>query len=77
MNFEIIGDIANIEVIAAGIGVRDRERLRRVYGVGRWRKMKGMANVIGANGAVSYVEVHWYEAQNIGRKEFKIKPRSR
>lgn len=77
MNFEIIGDIANIEVIAAGPGVRDRERLRRVYGVGRWRKMKGMANVIGANGAFVYVEVHWYEAQNIGRKEFKIKPRSR
>lgn len=45
MDFEIVSDIADIETIAAGIGVRDRKRLRRMYGTGRWRKWKGVASV--------------------------------
>jgi hypothetical protein len=43
VDFEIIGDIANIETIAIGKGIRDRARLQKQYGKGRWRKLKGVA----------------------------------
>ena len=41
MSFEIVGDISEIETIAVGTGIRDLPRLRRLYGTGRWRKLKG------------------------------------
>jgi len=41
MNFEVVGEIAVVETIAAGTGIRDLKRLRKYYGKGRWRKMKG------------------------------------
>ena len=33
---------AHVETIAVGTGIRELKRLRRLYGVGRWRKMKGV-----------------------------------
>jgi len=45
MNFEIVGEIAVVETIAAETGIRDIKRLRKNYGKGRWRKMKGVARV--------------------------------
>ena len=45
MNFEIIGEILDVEVIASGKSVRDRARLNRIYGFARWRKLKGVARV--------------------------------
>jgi len=68
MLYEIIGPIRNAETIAAGRSVRDRARLRRIYGRGRWRKRKGAALVRLPDGVV-----HWYEASGIGRKEIKVK----
>jgi hypothetical protein len=41
MDFELAGDVTDIETIAAGHGIRDLPRLRRLYGTGHWRKMKG------------------------------------
>ena len=73
MKFEIVGSIANVEVIAAGPGVRIRSHLRKAYGAARWRKMKGTATVRLPNGALRAVELHWYEAHGIGRKDLKIK----
>jgi hypothetical protein len=73
MKFEIVGAIENVEVIAAGPGVRVRSLLRKSYGRGRWRKMKGTATVRLANGALRIVEVHWYEAHGIGQRDMKIK----
>ena len=73
MDFEIIGDIAEIEVIAAGKSIRDLTRLRRVYGTGRWRKLKGVALVRLGNGEIRKAELHWYEAHGIGKKEIKRK----
>jgi hypothetical protein len=72
-SFEIIGDITEIEVIAIGNSVRDLSRLRKLYGYGRWRKMKGVATIQLRNGNVRQAELHWYEAHGIGRKEFKRK----
>ncbi|MEM1309286.1 MAG: hypothetical protein AAF722_06440 [Cyanobacteria bacterium P01_C01_bin.70] len=73
MNFEILGGIANIEVIAVGSSIREVERLRKAYGSGRWRKLKGVATIRLEDGSTCQAELHWYEAHGIGKKEFKIK----
>jgi hypothetical protein len=73
MNFEFVGDIADVETFAVGSSIRELPRLRRIYGPGRWRKRKGSAQVLLQDGAVYRVEVHWYEAHGIGRVEMKIK----
>jgi hypothetical protein len=73
MNFELVGVIADVELIAAGPGIRIRSYLRKAYGSGRWRKMKGTATVRLPNGALRVVELHWYEAHGIGRRDMKIK----
>jgi hypothetical protein len=73
MHFEIIGDITAIETIVVGPTIRDVARLRRHYGRGRWRKLKGIALVRLANGRIRRAEVHWYEAHGIGKKEMKRK----
>jgi len=73
MKFEIVGEIADIETIAVGSSIREIARLRKIYGTGRWRKLKGMATVCLSDGTICEAEIHWYEAHGIGRKEFKIK----
>ena len=71
--FEILGEIREVEVIAAGRGVHVRKQLERACGKGRWRKMKGRGAVRLADGAVCEAEIHWYEAHGLGRRDFKIK----
>jgi hypothetical protein len=73
MKFEVIGPITNVEVIAAGPGIRVLSYLRRAYGRGRWRKLKGTTTVRLPNGAVRKVELHWYEAHGIGKRDLRIK----
>ncbi len=73
MDFEIIGEITVIETIAAGRGIHDLKRLRRNYGTGRWRKMKGVARIRLRSGRIRFAELHWYEAHGIGKKEIKRK----
>jgi len=75
LDFEIVSPIVDIESIAAGASVRDRRRLRRVFGGRRWRKMKGVALVRELDGVTYQAELHWYEAVGVGRREFKIKRR--
>lgn len=73
MQLEIIGKIAKIETIAVGNSIRELSRIRKVYGSGRWRKLKGTATVRLYDGSSCEAEVHWYEAHGIGKKEIKIK----
>jgi hypothetical protein len=73
MYFEIIGEIEDIEAIAIGTSIRDIARLRKRYGAGRWRKLKGTASVRLRSGTVRVAEIHWYEAHGIGKVNFKIK----
>ena len=73
MYFEIIGEITDIERIAVGSSIREIARLRKQFGAGRWRKLKGIATVRLANGRIRNVELHWYEAHGIGKKKLKIK----
>ena len=73
MHFEIIGDITDIEPIAVGSAIREVARLRKQYGRGRWRKLKGIALIRLANGRLRRAELHWYEAHGIGKREIKRK----
>ena len=73
MYFEIIGAIAEAETIAAGPSIRELSRLRKQFGAGRWRKLKGVAIVRLANGRIRRAELHWYQAYGIGKRKLKIK----
>ena len=73
MHFEVIGKIGDAETIAVGGRIRDIMRLRRQFGPGRWRILKGVAWVRVAGGATRKAEVHWYETHGLGLKKMKIK----
>jgi hypothetical protein len=70
---EVVGGIEQVETIAAGPSVKVRSFLRKTHGRGRWRKRKGIATVRLPNGKLRRVELHWYEAHGIGKRDFKIK----
>jgi hypothetical protein len=73
MHFEIIGKIIETETIAAGNGIRILPLLRKRFGSGRWRKIKGIATVRLLDRSLRRAEVHWFEAHGIGKKEMRIK----
>ena len=73
MNFEIISEIKDVETIAVGSRIRDLARLRKLYRKGRWRKLKGIAQIRLRSGRIRTAELHWYQAHGIGRKEIKRK----
>ena len=73
MKFELLGPIEQATVIAQGASLRVRALLIKAHGPGRWRKLKGVATVRLANGRVRRVELHWYEAHGIGKRDMKIK----
>ena len=56
MHFEILGDLASVETIATGSGIREIARLRKRYGRGRWRKRKGNAEVRLGSGEILRAE---------------------
>ncbi len=70
---EPLGPISQRELIAVGQSIRELPRLRKLYGPGRWRELKGVAHVLAPDGTMRLAEIHWYEAHGIGKKEFKIK----
>jgi hypothetical protein len=70
---EIVGELTEIEVVAVGNSIRELSRLRKVYGQGRWRKLKGRAVVRLPDNVLCEAEVHWYEAHGIGKRDIKIK----
>ena len=73
MEFDIIDEIKEIETIDQGSGIRDLTRLKKYYGLGNWKKMKGIAHVRLSSGKIKLTELHWYEAHGIGKKEIKRK----
>jgi hypothetical protein len=58
MPFEIVGEITLIETIAVGKRIRDLQRLRRLYGRSRWRKLKGVSLVRLRSGTIRKAELH-------------------
>jgi hypothetical protein len=73
MYLDIIGEVEEIETIAVGGRINDIMRIRKQYGSGRWRKLKGVAKVRLQSGRICKAEIHWYEAHGIGRRKMKIK----
>jgi len=74
MKFEIISEFRAVETIAVGRQLRVLASLRKKWGPGRWRKMKGVAHVrVLRTGHIREAEIHWYEAHGVGRRDFKIK----
>jgi hypothetical protein len=73
MTFELIGKIQSLEIIAVGRQIHYPPKLRKKYGTGRWRKLKGIGGVRLPDGYECEAELHWYEAHGIGKKEMKIK----
>ena len=73
MKFEVVGEIGQVETIPTGSSVKVRSFLRKTYGRGRWRKRKGIGTVRLPNGNLRRVELHWYEAHGIGKRDLKIK----
>ena len=70
---EVISEITDIEIIAIGNSIRDLDRLQKKHGRGRWRKLKGLANVRLPDDTTCFAEIHWYEAQGIGKRDIKVK----
>jgi hypothetical protein len=73
MNFQIVSEITDVVTIAVGSRIRDLARLRKLYGKGRWRKLKGIAQIRLRSGRIRLAELHWCQAHGIGRKEMKRK----
>jgi hypothetical protein len=73
VHFELVGEIAEIQPIAAGKSVRIRQLLVKQFGRGRWRKLKGYVKVRLPDGTIRPAELHWFEAHGIGRKKMRIK----
>ena len=73
MPFDVVGQIGRVETIVTGASIRVLKRLGRLYGKGRWRKLKGVALIRLPDGTIRKAELHWYEAHGIGKKEIKLK----
>ncbi len=59
MYFEITSKITDIQTIAVGSSIREIARLRKQFGAGRWRKLKGVATVRLRSGRIRKVELHY------------------
>lgn len=72
MDFEIVGKITDVEIIAVTTAIRELSSLQQRFGQGRWRKLKGVATVRLFDGTIRQAEIHWYEVHGIGKKRMKI-----
>lgn len=71
--------ITGVKVIAEGEEIRQVNRLVETYLLpdgtktkpSDWKKMRGTAQIVG--GAKKRGEVHWYQCENIGKVEWKLK----
>ena len=72
-DFELLGELTDIEIIAVNLAIRERRRLQAQFGGRRWRKLKGIGRVRFPNGVIRRAEVHWYEAHGVGRRKMKVK----
>jgi hypothetical protein len=73
MDFEIVSKISDVEIIAVGSRISILPFLQQEFGRGRWRKLKGIAQVKLSGGEIRLAEIHWFEAHGIGKKFLRIK----
>ncbi len=72
-DFELLGAVTDVEIIAVNVSIRELQRLREQFGGRRWRKLKGKALVRFPNGQAHRAELHWYECHGVGRRKMKVK----
>ena len=73
-SFDLLSEITDVETFAVNRSIRELKYLNRRYGVGRWRKRKGIAIIrYKKTGRVVTAELHWYEAFGIGTVGWKVK----
>jgi len=72
-DFELLGEVTSIEIIAVNLSIREKQNLKEQFGGRRWRKLKGEGQVRFPNGEIRKAELHWYEAHGIGRRKMKVK----
>jgi hypothetical protein len=72
-DFELLGEIRDVETIAVNLSIREKDRLKAQFGGRRWRKLKRIATVRFPNDTIRLAELHWYEAQGVGRRKMKVK----
>ena len=51
-DFEVVGRVADVEIIAVGRRIRELAELQARFGRGRWRKLKGVAAVRLSDGTI-------------------------
>jgi hypothetical protein len=73
VHFAVVGELTNVQTIAVGRRIRQLQRLRKLFGKARWRKMKGEALIRLPSGVLRRAELHWYEAHGVGKKNMKFK----
>jgi hypothetical protein len=73
MDFELVGELTDVEIIAVNLSIRENADLKARHGGRRWRKLKGVGLVRLIGGSVRRAEVHWYEAHGVGKRKMKIK----
>lgn len=69
----------HIEVFAGKgtkTAIRDVDRLVRQYGgnTDDWQKVKGI-EMLDIGGEIEEAEIHWYQTEDIGKVEIKVKKR--
>jgi hypothetical protein len=69
MDFTIVGEVTDVEIIAKGRGIRRLKILTKRYGGKNWRKMKGVATILTLSGSPRWPELDWYEAHGVGRRD--------
>jgi len=65
VDFHVLGEIRNIEPIAANLSIRERKTLKVRFGGRRWRKLKGVALVRFPNGEIRLAELHWSRRMSV------------
>jgi hypothetical protein len=73
MDFELVGNLTDVETIATGSGIRGAAQAAALVWQGPLEEMKGVGRIRLKDGLIRVAELHWYEARGIGKKEFKRK----
>jgi len=66
MDFEIVGEITDVETFAINAPIRDLPRCGAFTGQAVGGSKKGVARVRLADGSVFRAEILWYEAHAVG-----------
>lgn len=73
MDFELVGELHDVETIAVGQSIRELPRLRRLYGKGRWRKMKGVARIRLRSGRFGWLNCTGMKHTTSSKKNSNVK----